>query len=876
MRSRLSRDFRLLAVVVSVALAAVALALAGSLSAATDSRAAAEAWKSAFERRSPLPSDGRMIVVLAGPSLAERVERQGPMSPRAERRFVKRAEAFQRRLLSSLRVQGVKIKPLYSYTRIFNGFAAALDARAVAALERSPGVVGIYPVRTVYPASVSEVALDSSGAGDDTSRSRLSVPGFDGSGITIAVLDTGVDSSHPALAGKVLPGVDLVDRYSAALPRKSPESGQLETHGTRMAAIVAGAAGPGGVGGVAPGASILPIRVLGWERSEGGGYEVLGRADTLLAGLERAVDPNRNGDVRDAARIALAAIVEPYASFSDSPESRAVAGARALGTLVVAAAGNDGPAGTGFGTIGAPGGAPSALTVGAADTRPELPSARVTVSVGGTSVYSKTTRSLGAVVPATGIDLLAVTLNGPTLSDPSRRATATAGGNARGDFLDLAGTSLVRGKAVVVPGDGASLATKVRNAAAAGALAVLVYGSGLPAGGLDLEESSSIPVVAIPTAVGRRIVDGRARGWEVKVTISSDARIPNGDAGRVAAFSSEGPAFDGSVKPDLVAPGVAIPTADAGTAADGTARYATVTGSSAAAATVAGAAALVAQARPDFEASELAEVLTGTATPLAVDGRPQPVTLQGAGLVDASAAAAAGVVVEAGPTVTGEAANGSWSSQRTLHVGNVSDARISVDFGFVLASDTSAPLTLTADPGSLDLRPGASRDVLLSISALVAPENGVAGTIVVTGGSAGTARVPWAVTTGQVRSSRLVSRLAISQSAFAPSLEHPAVVTFRAGRIVSGPNGVSIEPVALLEVELRTLKGKRLGVLTRLRDVLPGTYSIGLTGRGPDGRLLAAGRYEIVVRALGVTAREGAKGGASASSVGFTVRRPDR
>ena len=244
-----------------------------------------------------------MIVVLAGPSLAERVARQGQLSPRAQRRFVKRAQAFQRRLLSALRVQGVKIKPLFAYTRTFNGFSAVLDGRDIAALERAPGVVGIYPVRTVYPASVSEVALGSSAA-DAGWRSRLGVPGSDGSGVTVALLDTGVDSSHPALAGRVEPGVDLVDGDSRAAPRESPETGRLETHGTRMAAIVAGAPGPGGAAGVATGASILPIRVLGWLRAENGAFAVLGRSDTVLAGLERArrSEPERRRDRRGARR----------------------------------------------------------------------------------------------------------------------------------------------------------------------------------------------------------------------------------------------------------------------------------------------------------------------------------------------------------------------------------------------------------------------------------------------------------------------------------------------------------------------------------------------------------------------------------------------
>jgi len=100
-------------------------------------------------------------------------------------------------------------------------------------------------------------------------------------------------------------------------------------------------------------------------------WAIYGRTDQLIAGLDRAVDPNDDGDAHDAARVALVALAEPFAGFTDSPEARAAAGALALDTLVVTAAGNDGRAGAGYGDIAGPGGAPAALTVGAVDTRAE-------------------------------------------------------------------------------------------------------------------------------------------------------------------------------------------------------------------------------------------------------------------------------------------------------------------------------------------------------------------------------------------------------------------------------------------------------------------------------------------------------------------------
>ena len=84
------------------------------------------------------------------------------------------------------------------------------------------------------------------------------------------------------------------------------------------------------------------------------------------------------------------------------------------------------------------------------------------------------------------------------------------------------------------------------------------------------------------------------------VSIGRPSSETSATQGGVAPFSSRGLAFDGFVKPDLVAPGVGLLTADPGKAADGSARYSSISGTSAASAIVAGSAALLAagQARP--------------------------------------------------------------------------------------------------------------------------------------------------------------------------------------------------------------------------------------------------------------------------------------
>src|SRR5207244_1927520 len=143
------------------------------------------------------------------------------------------------------------------------------------------------------------------------------------------------------------------------------------------------------------GATLLPIRVAGWQPDAAGNSVVYSRTDQLIAGLERAVDPNGDGDTHDAARIAVLGVAEPFAAFADAPESLAVAGALALDVLVVVPAGNDGVAGPAFGSISGPGGAPAALTVAASDGRLTRPAVRVVLRRGLQIVFNGLVPLLG-------------------------------------------------------------------------------------------------------------------------------------------------------------------------------------------------------------------------------------------------------------------------------------------------------------------------------------------------------------------------------------------------------------------------------------------------------------------------------------------------
>ncbi len=834
-RPELARAW-VLAAVAGVAAFVLVGNVSGARQGVTD--AAAHAWRSIFGDRPQAELGSRTIVVLSSPSLADRIEAaSGKPGAAQQRQWVADIEAEQDAFLASLRERGVAIEPEHVFTRTLNGFSATLDARAIAELDRNPSVIGVYPVRAVYPAEAEAMRAPPVGA-----QAGVSLPGFDGRGSKVALLDTGVDAAQAALAGRLRRGFDVVGGDRKPRPEADPAGqGRVEAHGTRMAALVAA---------VAPGAKIVPIRVVGWQQGKDGSYALSGRGDQLIAGLERAVDPNGDGAVTDSATVALAPLVEPFAAFTDSPESRAVEGATKLGTLVVAAAGNDGSSDIGFGGIGAPGGAPAALTVGALDSRIRVPMANAWLRAGGNTLAAQPVRVLGKTTLSAEATLDVAGLLGPSLASPTQAAELEAAGSTVGDFFDTNGVSRVAGRAALVPADGSSLEAKARNAKAAGAAALLVYGTALPAGALDAEDSTALPVLALPGEWGADAMDALRQGQPVTVVVAPAGTVANPDLDAVARFSSGGLAFDGRVKPDVVAPGVGLATLDP--SADGNPRYSTVSGSSAAAAVAAGAAALVAQARTGLTASELRSVLVGSAEPL---GGVQPATREGAGGLDPAAASTAELAVEPATVAFGRAGGGDWSSSQTLTVKNLSSRPLEVGFGLVPDQAGPTRASFSAQPAHLSLGPGASSTVQLSVTATSELGDGASGVVVVSARGARAARIPWAIAPRP--QGALVDSVSLSNWEFKPSKSAPVVLAFRAGRAAAGPAGEEIEPVGLLDVELWTPKGKRLGVIARLRDLLPGRYAFGLTGRGPDGKVLAPGTYVLRLRAQPVDAADG-------------------
>jgi subtilisin family serine protease len=144
-----------------------------------------------------------------------------------------------------------------------------------------------------------------------------------GSGAVVAVIDTGVLATHEDLAGRLVPGFDFIDTPNDPTPQD--ENG----HGTHVTGIIAANSGNGkGIEGVAPGAKVMPIRVLGADGS-GTGEGVAKGVDFAVAHHADVINLSLGGD-------AVSTIVG-----GDDAFTAAVNRAIAAGVVVVAAAGND-------------------------------------------------------------------------------------------------------------------------------------------------------------------------------------------------------------------------------------------------------------------------------------------------------------------------------------------------------------------------------------------------------------------------------------------------------------------------------------------------------------------------------------------------------
>ncbi|MBU1854251.1 MAG: S8 family serine peptidase, partial [Nanoarchaeota archaeon] len=247
----------------------------------------------------------------------------------------------------SRKVEHFDTKIKEEYKKVFNGFVLDISENEAKEIEKLIQVKKVSPnfqVKANLMDSVSLINATLAWNLEDSQGNPLK-----GDGVSIAIIDTGVDYTHPDLGGcfgvncKVVGGFDFVNNDSDPMDDHG--------HGTHCAGI---AAGNGVLKGVAPNAKIYSYKVL---NELGSGYW-----DDIIAAIERAVDPNQDGDFSDHLDV-----ISMSLGGSGNPDdfiSLAVDSAVDAGVVAVIAAGNSGPDSN---TIGSPGTARKAITVGATD-----------------------------------------------------------------------------------------------------------------------------------------------------------------------------------------------------------------------------------------------------------------------------------------------------------------------------------------------------------------------------------------------------------------------------------------------------------------------------------------------------------------------------
>jgi hypothetical protein len=179
---------------------------------------------------------------------------------------------------------------------------------------------------------------------------------------------------------------------------------------------------------------------------------------------------------------------------------------------------------------------------------------------------------------------------------------------------------------------------------------------------------------------------------------------------------------------------------------------------------------------------------------------------------------------------------------------NLSTRNVHATLAVRTQDEGAAAVDFSLRPNRIQLRPGQS--VLVHLGALTASapsgSSTADGAIVASVNGGGGARVPWAIAFGPDRLD-LIAKATLSSTSFTASDVTPTLLSIDAGRVLGSPGLPEIRPLQLLDVDLWRADDTRVGLLARLRDLLPGRYTFGLTGRGPDGQLLPPGKYVVKI-----------------------------
>lgn len=514
-----------------------------------------------------------------------------------------------------------------------NAIAVRVDASQLEQIASIPGVAKVRPVIN-YEMTLSETVPYVGGT-------AVQQAGKDGTGVTVAVLDSGIDYTHRNLGGpgtlaayaaahggpagdplsttldglfptaKVVGGFDFVgEGWPVTARTEDPDPIDFQGHGTHVADIIGGKSADGTHVGMAPGASLLAIRVCSAVATSCNGI-------SLLLAADFALDPNGDGNLSDAADIIHLSLGSDYGQIQDDL-TEALEDAVDLGIVVIASAGNGSNKPY---VVGSPSIGPGVFSV----AQTQVPGAvaiplviNSPASIAG--VYGNTATVEWAPVGA------GVTGNVAFIGRGCPAGSVTPTSPADPILNSPAG------KIALIDRGGCSVSLKVDYAVDNGAIGVLI---GLVAPGDAVSFSfgggdSFAPTLVIQQSLSNAIKARLNAAETVNVSISSANGIPL--VGSMASTSSRGPSSLQTIKPEIGAPGASI-SAQVGTG-DGETAFG---GTSGAAPMVSGAAALLLQAFPSRTPIQIKSMLMNSANtqvftnPALLPGGLAPITRIGAG-----------------------------------------------------------------------------------------------------------------------------------------------------------------------------------------------------------------------------------------------------
>ncbi len=537
------------------------------------------------------------------------------------------------------------IKILSRYRFVLNGFAILIPTRLISHLKDDINISEIHSSENFLRPDAQKTPTPAPKVGEHTSVNFIGADRvqkelhYEGKGIRVGVIDTGIDYTHAMFGGKgteeaykavdpakktsdfpnnkVVGGIDLVgsdyDDASFDFNRRVPvpdenpidESG----HGTHVAGTIAGIGdGINTYTGVAPGAQLYAIKVFGKEGST---------SDfVVIAALEYAVNPSGNLDPNDHLDVVNLSLGSqfgvPYRLYDEAMKNLVKAD-----VIPVISAGN---AGNVPYIVGAPSSIDEALSVAASiDNMDQNWKFR--------GVKFKNSKDIFL------IRAIEASFAKPLESVGDLHGKLVYIGLANED-LDEKQKNAVRGNVALIDRGGSPFTDKITRAVNAGAIGV-VFANNIDGEATSMGGSGNfdIPVIMISKSYGTRFKDAMTDGEEFQVQFNTDQRIEDPTLiDTLTNFSSRGPrSLDSAIKPEISAPGSNILSAKVGGGKLATA----MSGTSMAAPHIAGCVALLKEMHPDWNYEQIKSVLMSNSVNIKDNGNNEyPVSRQGAGRVD--------------------------------------------------------------------------------------------------------------------------------------------------------------------------------------------------------------------------------------------------